>query len=73
MQVSGAYLDSETERQTLLDKAANDKAVHFSNDGGQHSSDGNSDLSDGDGHQTMEEQRLVAYNKEGKPVRVGIS
>ena len=59
-------------------KAANGKAVYsedseLSDDGGQRSSDGDPDISGSDGHQRMEEQRLVAYNKEGKPARVGIS
>ena len=45
----------------------------FSDGGGQRSSDGNSNLNGGDGRQRTEEQRLVAYNKEDKPVRVGIS
>ena len=48
------------QRQTPLGKAANDKAVHsedseLSGDGGQRSSDGNSDLSGGYGRQRMEE------------------
>lgn len=65
------------QRQTPLGKAANDKAVHpedseLSDDSGQRSSDGNSNLSGG-GHQKIEVQRLVAYNKEDKPVRVDIS
>lgn len=75
-QASGAYLDSETQRQTPLSIAANDKAVHsedsgLSDDGGQCSSDGSSDLGGGDGRQM--EERSVAYNKEDRPVGVGIS